>query len=191
MTAERTYKRRMLNLSVNRGLQFHMIGRLTLILFVCLLLSSAVYYYFSNQEVTSSFRLFHIKAQNFLDFLLPVVLASFFISLIIGAIASLFFPKPIAGGLYRIEREISNIIDTGDLTVHISLRRGDRVKSVAQQVNRLVENYRRTLSEVDGALAKAREVSSSEAETPPEERLEKIQALHEQIGKTISKMKLS
>ena len=191
MSAERTYKRKMLNLSVNRGLQFHMIGRLTLILFVCLLLSSAVYYYFSNQEVTSSFRLFHIKAQNFLDFLLPVVLASFFISLVIGTVASLFFPKPIAGGLYRIEREISNVIDTGDLTVHISLRRGDRVKSVAHQVNRLVENFRDTLREVDDALTKAREICSTETEAPPAERLEKIQALHEQIGKSISKMKLS
>ncbi len=50
--------------------------------------------------------MFHIKAQNFLDFLWPVIGAAVLISAIVGFLASLFFPKPIAGALYRIEEDL-------------------------------------------------------------------------------------
>lgn len=141
MSQVRPYKRKMLNLTIHRDMQVRMISRITLLLFVCLLFSSLVYFFFSNREITASFQMFHVHARNFLDFLLPTVLGSFLFSLIIGAGASLFFPKNIVGGLYRIEREVEKIA-AGDLTVQITLRKGDVVRSLAEQVNQMTVQFR-------------------------------------------------
>jgi len=146
------YKRKLLNFSVKREMQFRMIGKIFLLLFISLLLSSLIFFFFSNREVTSSYQMFHVKAQNFLDFLLPAVLGSFVISLVVGAIGSLFFPKPIAGGVYRIEQDLKAVLETGDLTKQIKLRDGDQVASLAEGINTLLQNYRERMNQIDAAI---------------------------------------
>ena len=126
-------RRKLLNFSVNRAMQFWMIGKISLILFASQLLCGLIFFYFSNQEITASFQMFHIKARNFLDFLLPVILAAVLISLVVGFLASLFFPKPIAGSLYRIEADLGNVLASGDLRVQIKLREGDQAAALAAQ----------------------------------------------------------
>ena len=153
MNTQRRYKRKLLNFSIKRDMQFKMIGKIFLILFISLLLSGAIFYQFANQEITSSFKMFHIKARNFLDFLLPVVLSSFVISLIAGVIGSLFFPRPIAGGVYRIEQDLQKIIDDKDFTVRIKLRKNDPLIPVADRINRLTGELRETLQKVDNQLS--------------------------------------
>lgn len=152
MGADKRYKRKLLNFSVNRHMQFRMIGRICLILFVSQLLSGLIFFYFSNQEITASFRMFHIKAHNFLDFLWPVVGAAVLISVIVGFVASLFFPKPIAGALYRIEQDLMKA-NGGDLTTRIRLRGGDQVQPVADQVNLLLVDRQQRIDRVRQALA--------------------------------------
>lgn len=93
--------------------------------------------------------MFHVKARNFLDFLLPVVISSFLISLVVGVIGSLFFPKPIAGGIYRIEQDLQRVIDQGDLTIQITLRNGDQVSTLAEQINSLLSDFRGKFAKVD------------------------------------------
>ncbi len=105
-------------------------------------MSGLIFFFFANQEITSSFQLFHVKARNFLDFLLPVVLAAVFVSLAVGVVASLFFPRPIAGALYRIEEDLKRISATGDLTASIRLREGDQAAPVAERINSLLADFR-------------------------------------------------
>ncbi|SHJ27435.1 hypothetical protein SAMN02745165_01936 [Malonomonas rubra DSM 5091] len=143
MITSRRYHRKLLNFSINRKMQLGMIVRISSILFVCLLLSSAIYFHYANQEITGSFKMFHVKARNFLDMLLPIVSVSFLISLLCGVIASLFFPKPFAGGLYRIEEDLRHVIASGDLTYRIRLREGDQVMAVAEQINLLLKDFQR------------------------------------------------
>jgi methyl-accepting chemotaxis protein len=138
MKTDKPYKRKLLNFSIKRDMQFKMIGKIFLLLFISLLLSGAIFYQFANQEVTNSFQMFHVKARNFLDFLFPVIFSSFAISLVIGTIGSLFFPKPIAGGLYRIEEELQKVVDNEDFTVRIVLRENDQVTSLATQINKVL-----------------------------------------------------
>lgn len=152
MNARRTYKRKLLNFSIKREMQFMMIGKIFLLLFVSLLLSSLIFYFFADREVTASYQMFHIKARNFLDFLLPAVLGAFVISLVVGAIGSLFFPKPIAGGVYRIEQDLQRVIEEGDLTVQIKLRQGDQVGPLADQINNLMTDYHGRVRRLDRAL---------------------------------------
>lgn len=152
MSTQKGPKRKKLNLSVKREMQFRMIGRIFALLFISLLLSSLIFYLFANREVTASYQMFHVKARNFLDFLLPAVVGAFFISLIVGWIGSLFFPRSIAGGIYRIEQDLKQVIEQGDLTKQIKLREGDQVMSLAAGVNALLENYRRRIGRIDQAL---------------------------------------
>ena len=154
MSATRTYHRRMLNFSVNRAMQFRMIGKISLILFASQILCGLIFFYFSNQEITASFQMFHIKARNFLDFLLPVVISAVVVSLVLGFVSSLFFPKPIAGGLYRIEEDLKQIIRTDDLTLQIKLREGDQVTALAQQVNLLLSDLRTRVQTSQAELKK-------------------------------------
>ena len=88
-----------------------------------------------------SYRLFHVKANNFLDFLFPVLLAGFFSSLVLGFLAAVFFPYAIAGPLYRIEKKLVDI-GNGDLKKKIKLRKGDEVGELADSINIMVEGLR-------------------------------------------------
>lgn len=171
MSSAKTYKRKLLNFSIKRDLQFKMIGKIFLILFISLLISGAIFYQFANQEVTSSFKMFHVKARNFLDFLLPVVFSSFAISLIAGAIGSLFFPKAIAGGLYRMEKDLHKINEENDLTVQIKLRTGDQMIPLAEQVNLLLDDIRVRMSHVQLAQ---RELEENDLQEMSAEKLQRI-----------------
>lgn len=186
MSHQRLYKRKLLNLGVNRAMQLRMIARLTCILLVSLLISSGVFYYYANQRISASFLLFHVKAQNFLDFLLPVVGISFVISLVVGAIASLFFPKNVAGALYRIEEDVRRIA-AGDLTVRVRLRSGDEGGSLAGEINQLVERFRETIIKVQDSLHQAGEISGTGAETAQKES----RAIYDRIHKELNTFKVA
>lgn len=158
MQPRKPYRRKLLNFSIKRDMQFRMIGKIFLLLLVSLLLSGIIFYQFANQEITSSFQVFHIKARNFLDFLLPVVLSSFAISLVAGVIGSLFFPKPIAGGLYRIEMDLKKVIDDNDLRVQIKLRDGDQLIPLAEQINLLLNDMRTRMNHGQLALEELEQI---------------------------------
>ena len=177
MSEPRTYKRKLLNFSINRDMQLKMIGKIFLILFVSLLLSGLIFYQFANQEITSSFKMFHIKAQNFLDFLMPVVISSFLISLVAGVIGSLFFPKPIAGGLYRIEEDLKKATDENDWTTEIRLRGGDQLIPIAQRINRLLSDGRNRFETVREALEK---LENADVKQMDNEKLQEIRDLLKQ-----------
>jgi len=160
-----------------------MIGRISGILFVCLLICSAVYYFFANQEITQSFTMFHIKARNFLDFLLPSVIGSFLVSLVFGVIISLFFSKNYAGGLYAIERDIQKFIG-GNPGVRVNLRKRDTAVPLAQAVNELINSFEGKIVHIQNSLSNAQEFFFSEIDLTSDERLEKIREIHNKLFHT-------
>jgi methyl-accepting chemotaxis protein len=115
--------------------------------------------------------MFHVKARNFLDFLLPVVLSSFAISLVAGVIGSLFFPKPIAGGLYRIEMDLQQVIDDNDLRVQTKLRDGDQLIPLAEQINLLLNDMRTRMNHVQLALTELEKIDQQEVSTETLQRI--------------------
>lgn len=77
---------------------------------------------------------------------------------IIGFVAmiSIIFTHKIAGPIYKIERTCRQIIDENDLSFHIQLRTGDELQELAEEINRLVDHVRTTLTitqQKDQALA--------------------------------------
>ncbi|MCB2184508.1 MAG: hypothetical protein KQH63_20995 [Desulfobulbaceae bacterium] len=188
MDNKKQYKRKMLNLNVNRAIQVGMINRITCILFGCLLLSSAVYYFLANQEITASFMAFNTKAQNFLDFLLPAIIGSFAVSLLFGIAASLFVPKNYAGSLYGIERDLKKITK-GDLNTRIRLRRGDPTLALGDMINKLVDAFKDKLSTISNDLAKAEAVFASSALTA-EEQIREVRKIHAELLSQMNKLEM-
>lgn len=125
MSGDIAFKRRkFFNYSIKRKLQFRMLLKILAIVLASLLLAGIIFYFYSDIAAGKSYRLFHVKADNFLDFLFPVLIAGFFASLILGVIAALFFPHAIAGPIYRIEQNFDDI-EKGNLNKEISFRKGE------------------------------------------------------------------
>ncbi|MDY6842985.1 MAG: methyl-accepting chemotaxis protein [Thermodesulfobacteriota bacterium] len=141
------YKRKVFNFSIKKKMQLRLLLKVFLIVLISVVICTTIFYFYSNRVVGTSYRLFHVKAENFLDFLLPAVILSFVLSTIAGFIISLFFPNPIAGPLYRIEKEILRIAD-GDLTSNIIIRKGDEMKDLADAINIMMKGLRKRIEEI-------------------------------------------
>jgi methyl-accepting chemotaxis protein len=189
-SSERTYKRsRLFNFSIKRRLQLRMLVKMWSIILVSLLVTGIIFYFYSDINVGKSYRLFHVKAKNFLDFLIPVLLTGFFASLVLGVVASLLFPHAIAGPLYRIERELADI-GKGNLCKEIKLRKRDEVKDLADSINLMIGELRdkiETISDISGQIGELAEGASTE---PPEEALKKIKLANANLQEAIKEFRI-
>jgi len=136
------HRRKLLNYSVKSGLQIRLLLKVLSIVAVGVGLMAVVFYFYSNREITESYRQFHIHAKNFLDYLLPAVILSLVLAFLCAIAITLFFPQKIAGPLYRIERDLKEKVGNGDLTVRFILRKGDDVKDLAEAINISLERLR-------------------------------------------------
>ncbi len=141
--------RKMLNFSVNRQLQLRLLVKVLGIVFVGVGIMAAIFYYYSNREINESYRQFHVNAKNFLDYLWPAVISSVLLSTVAAIVITLFLPQKIAGPLYRIEKDLRDIISKGDLTLKITLRKGDEVADLAEAVNMTVDSLRQKLDKIN------------------------------------------
>jgi methyl-accepting chemotaxis protein len=165
-----------------------MLFKIWTILFSSLLLAGVIFYVYSDINVGASYRLFHVKAKNFLDFLLPVLVSGFIVSLVLGFLITLFFPHAFAGPLYRIEKEL-DAIGRGDLTKQIELRKGSEVKELAEAVNRMTRQLRQQVEIVRDAaneMAKMIEESSQ----GDEEAADKLAAASQRLQAAMKDFKL-
>ncbi len=141
-------RRKHLNFSIKRKMQLRLFIKVFTIAIVGAGIMGAIFYFYSDREISSSYRQFHINAKNFLDLLLPAVVLSLLASLIVSIVITLFFPIKIAGPLYRIERDLKEKLAKGDLTVRFHLRKGDEVDDLAEAVNICVENWKKKIETI-------------------------------------------
>jgi methyl-accepting chemotaxis protein len=189
-TSDKGYSRKkFFNFSIKRKLQLRMLVKIWSIIFASLFLTGIIFYFYSDISVGKSYRLFHVKAQNFLDFLLPVLLTGFFASLILGILAALFFPHAIAGPLYRIESQLIDI-GRGNLNKEFKIREGDDVKDLADSVNVMIRELRNKLKRIDdisGHIGELIEHGKGEAH---DETLKKIKAADKKLQQAVKEFKL-
>ncbi|MBI5182770.1 MAG: methyl-accepting chemotaxis protein [Nitrospinae bacterium] len=146
---KRKYKRRWLDYSTKRKMRIRLMLKVLAIAVISVAVTSILFYLYSNIKIEGvTYREFHIHAKNFLDYLIPIVIGAFGISIIIAIIASLFFPNPIAGPLYRIERDLRDKIGEGDLTIRFNLRKYDDVKDLGESINIMVEKLREKITNI-------------------------------------------
>ncbi|MBN2808321.1 MAG: methyl-accepting chemotaxis protein [Deltaproteobacteria bacterium] len=141
------YKRRLLNLSIEREFQKWLMIRIFGVIILCSVLAAAVLFFYARHETVTSFYSAHIKIRRVSDLLLPVVLSGSFVSLLAGTFLAFFLPQKIAGPLYRVEKELQAVGD-GDLTVVIRLRKQDTLKSFAAVINEVVADLKHEVQQL-------------------------------------------
>ena len=133
-------RRRILNFSIKRQLQIRLFIKILGIILIGIGLMAEVFYFYSDRAINSSYRQFHIHADNFLDLLLPTVLSSIAIALLVSIAITMFLPIRIAGPLFRIERDMKEKAAKGNLAVRFTLRKGDELSELAETVNACFES---------------------------------------------------
>ena len=186
---QRAYRRkRFFNFSIKRRLQLRLLVKIWSIILASLLVTGIIFYFYSDINVGKSYRLFHVKAENFLDFLIPVLVCGFFASLILGVVASFMFPHAIAGPLYRIERELAEI-GKGNLRKEIRLRKGDELKDLADSINLMIGDLRdkvKTISDISGQIGGLAEEATAE---DSDETIDKIKLANANLQEAIRRFK--
>ena len=128
------FKRKKLNLAVKRKFQMWLLGRILCVVIVSTLVAVLILYLYSRKEISSSFYTAHIQIRRVSDLLLPVMAAGAFVSLLSGIILAIFLPQKIAGPVFRVQKGLE-VIENGDLTGKILLRRNDIFMDLADSVN--------------------------------------------------------
>jgi methyl-accepting chemotaxis protein len=174
------YKRKKLNLSVKRQFQMWLLVRILGVVFVSALVAVLILYFYSRQEISSSFYSAHIQIRRVSDLLLPVMAAGAFVSLLGGMVLAVFLPQKIAGPLFRIEKDLE-MIRQGDLTCQIRLRKNDTLTELADSVNETTADLRARIQEVkdiqrelDGIIASLEHREAAAVSARQREALERF-----------------
>ncbi|HHL40060.1 MAG TPA: methyl-accepting chemotaxis protein [Deltaproteobacteria bacterium] len=180
-------RRRMLNFSIKRAMQLRIFARIMIIVLCSVAATSIVFYLYSYQEISGSYRQFHVQARNFLDYLLPVIGISLVLGVAAAAVLTLFFPRNIAGPVYRLEKDIKERLARGDLTVRFRLREGDELTDLVTALNEVVDNFRERLAEVKSA---ARELEGLRAGGGGAETDTRLADVESRLRETLKEFKL-
>ncbi|MDX2495608.1 MAG: methyl-accepting chemotaxis protein [Desulfuromusa sp.] len=141
------FKRKKLNLSVKREFQMWLLARILGVVTVSSLVAVLILYFYSRQEISSTFYSAHIQLRRVSDLLFPVMASGAFISLLSGLGLALFLPQKIAGPIYRVQKSLK-VIKSGDLTEKVILRKNDAFMDLADSVNETTSELRNRIQEI-------------------------------------------
>ena len=74
------------------------------------------------------------------ELILPPILINNLVILIVISVIGVFYSHKIAGPIYRIQEDIKRVLG-GEKDIVIRLRKKDKLKELADQVNKLIEEY--------------------------------------------------
>lgn len=146
-------RRSIINYSIKRQFQVRLLITVMVVVFISIGLNGALFYIFSNQEIGSSFKQFHVHAKSFLDLLLPFIAVSLAVGLAAALAITLFLPHRIAGPLFRMERDIKDRVGEGDFTVRFSVRKGDELADLAESLNTMEAKLKSRLERLNASTA--------------------------------------
>ncbi len=146
------YKRKQLNMSVKKTFQQWLHIRILGVIILSSIIAALILYFYARNEIASSFFDAHIKIRRVSDLLLPVVVAGSMVSIVSGIVLALFLPQKIAGPIYNIENGLKRI-QKGDLTTVVTLRKGDILIDLAEEVNSATVEIHNTIRQSKEILA--------------------------------------
>lgn len=182
-------RRSRINYSIKRRFQLRLLAKVMLIVFVSVGLNALLFYLYSNREIGASLKHFHVNATSFLDLLLPAVIGSLVIGLVLAFVISVFLPHKIAGPLFRLERDLTDKLGEGNLTVKFTVRKSDEFKELADSLNVMTGKLK---VKVERIKAASHELSSVVAASGKgdDETMKKISGVAEKLDDAIRGFKL-
>lgn len=181
----KNFQDRRKNYYINKQFQRNFILKFCALIAVSSIISSAIIYAMSRATVTTTFENSRLAIKSTADYILPMVLLSSLIVIISVGMATilvtLFTSHRIAGPLYRIEKDVNEIL-SGNLNVRFNLRAGDEIKPLAVSLDMMAQDLKgriirmkRTIDEIETAANSSAQVST--------EAKDKIKSLKEEIKK--------
>jgi len=137
----KSFNRKPINLAVKRHLQVRLLGRLGLLLMVCVSTGAAVFYFTGNHELGTTWHMAHLRIRSVQEMLLPVLAIAAALALVLGFGASLTFPLHVVGPLPRLEAVLRRI-GSGDLTAQVTVRDGDILDELSYTLNEMSAGLR-------------------------------------------------
>ena len=117
-------------------------------------------YALTGKATTVSFVNSRVVVQTATDFLFPLLIQTFVVSMIVvglaTVIATLFISHRIAGPVYRFKKVLSSLGE-GDFSLGCKIRPTDSMQDVAMAFSTMLVNVRKTFDYVDKDLAKLKE----------------------------------
>jgi len=135
-------KNRRRNYFIKKKFQTSFILKFCLLILMGSLLSGAIVYFMSKSTLTTTFENSRLVIKNTGEYILPAVFLSSMIVIVAIGIAAilvtLFTSHRIAGPLYRMEKDINEIV-SGNLSKPFSLRKADEIKPLAESLEHMRE----------------------------------------------------
>ena len=175
------YKRR--NFYIDKDFQSKFITKFCLIVCAGSLVTIAFLYYLARVSTTVSIINSRVAVTTTSDFILPlliqtVVVVTIFVS-VATILVTLFVSHHIAGPLYRFKQTFKDLAD-GIFTKKISLREGDQLKEMAEEINHMI-NAVRTQAQIAQEQLTAIKKEAESAGLQPGTK-QKLQALEKAIN---------
>jgi methyl-accepting chemotaxis protein len=164
------FKRKILNLSVERPLQIRLIMKILLISFLSILIVGGGFYFYTDQKIGSTYQMAHIKMSTFRDYLFPVILVFVAIAAFITSLLAIFLPGRIAGPIYRTKKEMKRLGE-GDLRASLAFRPGDELKDLATSFNLMVEALKSKLGPLEKQVEEVLAISEKQSRLAEEGKI--------------------
>jgi methyl-accepting chemotaxis protein len=172
--------RKLINYSIKTKMQVRLFIKVLGVALMGITLMAVIFYFYSDREINNSFKLFHIHAQNFTEYLFPAAILSAAAATFFAILIALFLPITIAGPLYRIEKILKEDVAEGDLRIRYKLRKGDELKDLANALNLSMEKLGSRIKEISQS-AKKLESTVAGQENPDKETQELTKKINEQL----------
>jgi len=152
----RTYRRKPVNLGIKLHLQTRLLGRLGMLLLLCVATGAAVFYLSGTHELGNTWRMAHLRIRTVQELLVPVLAVAAGLALLLGFGASLLFPLHVVGPLPRMEAVLRRI-GSGDFTARVTVREGDILDELSYVLNETAAGLRERLRSLKAEAAALRE----------------------------------
>ncbi|MGA1874193.1 MAG: HAMP domain-containing protein [bacterium] len=137
-------KRRYINISIKKDLQLRIFSWIGLIVLISVFVSGGIFYHYSNRKIDTTYKQFHIQLSNMRQALAPWIFLAIGLGTLAALGAALFYPKKIAGPLFRLEKRLQRIA-SGDLKEQVQLRSNDELQDLAREINQMGVKLRERL----------------------------------------------
>ena len=172
--------RKFINYSIETKLQIRLFIKVLGVALMGITLMAVIFYFFSDREINNSFKLFHIHAQNFTEYLFPAAALSAAAATLFSVLIALFLPISIAGPIYRIEKILKEDVAEGNLSGGYKLRKSDELKDLANILNDSIEKVGSRIKEIRES-AKKLESTVARQNNPDKETKELTKKINEQL----------
>lgn len=188
---------------IKKSFQIKFIIKFCFILIAASLIMSAIVYFYSGETLTTAFVKSHLKIMSTRDFILPILIYSFLITVaavsVLTIIVVLFISHKIAGPLYRVEK-ILNEMGKGVFPPleNIQFRKKDELKSLAESMKNMIaylkgkigllDEIKHELTLYEQRLEACLEGSNDEHKEELRRLKEKIPALQEKLSEIIGSL---